>query len=158
MIEKTQWSRFIDATSGGAFNSAIAEAVGADPATIGRWRAGTVEPKPRQVVSYARAFGQSPIAALIAAGYLIAEEVDLPTTPRRYTLDDFSSVELAEELVERLASEEGYRTEVRRGEPSLATIEDGDLIPFRGVGGSSEDVPRAAKTKGRDRGGDDGEG
>jgi hypothetical protein len=103
VVDKTPWSRFIDATSDGAYNTAIADAIGVDPATVGRWRTGTVDPKPRQVVAYARAFGQGPIAALIAAGYLTDAEVDLPiSAPRAYTLDDFSALELAAELVRRL--------------------------------------------------------
>jgi hypothetical protein len=103
VVDKTHWSKYIDATSGGAYNNAIAEAIGVDPATVGRWRTGAVDPKPRQVVAYARAFGQGPVAALIAAGYLTEAELDLPVSaPRVYTLDDFSDLELAEELVRRL--------------------------------------------------------
>lgn len=103
MVDKTHWSKYIDATSGGAYNNAIAEAIGVDPATVGRWRTGAVDPKPRQVVAYARAFGQGPVAALIASGYLTEAELDLPVSaPRVYTLDDFSDLELAEELVRRL--------------------------------------------------------
>lgn len=103
-MSKTTWSSYIDATAGGALNNAIADRIGVDPATIGRWRTGAVDPKPRQVVAYARAFGLSPIQALIAAGYITHEEVDLPTgPPRAYSLDDFTTLELAEELTERVA-------------------------------------------------------
>lgn len=145
MTEKTQWSRYIDATSDGAYNAAIAEAIGVDPATVGRWRTGAVDPKPRQVVAYARAFGQSPISALVAAGYLTEEEVGMPmSAPRAYTLDDFSALELAEELVQRLGEEDGYRIENRRGAPTLASIEDGRLVPFKSVGAPQQDLPEAA--------------
>ncbi len=107
-----------------------------DPATVGRWRTGAVDPKPRQVVAYARAYGQSPIGALIAAGYLSEGEVDIPvTSPRAYTLDDFSPLELAEEVVRRLAEEDRAAGE-------------GEILPFKptgrggDVGGASEDAPQ----------------
>lgn len=134
--DKTPWSKYIDATSGGVFNSAIADRIGVDPATVGRWRTGAVDPKPRQVVAYARAYGQSPIGALIAAGYLSEGEVDIPvTSPRAYTLDDFSPLELAKEVVRRLAEEDRAAGE-------------GEILPFKptgrggDVGGASEDAPQ----------------
>lgn len=136
---KTPWSKYIDATSDGAYNSVIAEKCGVDPATVGRWRTGAVDPKPRQVVAYARAYGQSPISALVAAGYLTEEEVGMPVAvPRAYALDDFSPLELAEEVVNRLALEDGYRVHTVRGEALVHGVDaDGDLEPAD-VGGSNQ--------------------
>lgn len=139
VIDKTSWSRFIDATSEGVYNSVIAERIGVDPATIGRWRTGAVDPKPRQVVAYARAFGQSPIAALIAAGYLAEDEVGLvQTAPRAYTLDDFSTVELAEEVAKRLTQPESYEFAALVGEAS----ERFNSVDHANVGGDAQDVPK----------------
>lgn len=140
MDNKTSWSRYIDATSGGAYNIAIAKLAGVDAATVGRWRTGAVDPKPRQVVAYARAYGQSPLAALVAAGYLTEDEVGMPVaSPRAYTLDDFSALELAEEVVNRLAAEDGYRVHTVHGGPQLHAVNaDGDLELL--------DVGRSVKT------------
>jgi hypothetical protein len=137
VVDKTHWSKYIDATSDGAYNTAIAEAIGVDPATVGRWRTGAVDPKPRQVVAYARAFGQGPIAALIAAGYLTEAEVDLPVAaPRVYTLDDFSALELATELVRRLREggdvggprEDAHSVDLSREVYELAASEDDSAV------------------------------
>ncbi len=138
MVDKTHWSKYIDATSGGAYNNAIAEAIGVDPATVGRWRTGAVDPKPRQVVAYARAFGQGPVAALIAAGYLAEAELDLPVSaPRVYTLDDFSDLELADELVRRLRlrdadvgspGQDAHSVDLSREGYELAASEDDSAV------------------------------
>ncbi|MEV4689417.1 helix-turn-helix domain-containing protein [Microbacterium sp. LWH3-1.2] len=132
MPDKTSWSHYIDATSAGAYNAVIAERIGVDPATVGRWRAGAVDPKPRQVVAYARAFELSPVQALVAAGYLDEDELDLPTTPpRAYALNDFSTSELLEEALARVAHGEGYSYETRRGEPTVVAVDaTGNLIPL----------------------------
>lgn len=78
--EQMRWSTYIDATSGGAKNSEIARRVGVDPATVGRWRTGMTDPNPRQVVAYARAFDRPSVEALIAAGYITAEEAGVPVS------------------------------------------------------------------------------
>jgi hypothetical protein len=101
MNSKTAWSRYIDSTSLGDMNTAIAEKVNVDPATVGRWRAGSVDPRPRQVVVYARAYGQSPISALIGAGYLTPEEAEVEVSISTTTLSDFPTTSLAEELLRR---------------------------------------------------------
>jgi len=128
MSTKNAWSRYIDATSGGDANSVIARKVGADPATIGRWKTGAVDPKPRQVVDYARAYGQSPIAALITAGYVDADELDLDIVPMPPSLHDFPDIVLAEELLrrirERAAAGEEVGPEVALVTGSLRVIGD----------------------------------
>lgn len=106
MPETNAWSKYVDMTSGGDYNSAIAHKVGVDPATVGRWRTGANAPAPRQVVDYARAYNQNPLAALIAAGYLTADEIGLPITIPDTTVHDFDTVTLAEELVSRLRDAE----------------------------------------------------
>lgn len=136
MPDKTPWSEYIDATSAGAYNAVIADRIGVDPATVGRWRAGAVDPKPRQVVAYARAFDLSPVQALVAAGYLDESELDLPVTPpRAFSLRDFSTSELLEEALSRVAHGEGYSYEERRGEPTLVTVDDnGHVVPYTAPG------------------------
>lgn len=112
MTNLNSWSRFIDATSNGDLNRVIAERVGVDPATIGRWRSGAVEPKPRQVIEYARVYGLSPLSGLIAASYLTEEELSIEVVIPMATLADFSIVALAEELTSRVKREHGVRTDL----------------------------------------------
>lgn len=132
MTDKNDWSKYIDATSGGALNVTIAKRLNLDPATIGRWRTGAVDPKPRQVVAYARAFDQSPIQALVAAGYLAPDEVGIEfADPRARTLDDFSTYELAEEIAERLSSDVTHLSppaEARERLTGLVPLFDGPMI------------------------------
>jgi len=104
------WSRYIASTCGSDLNTTIARKVGVDPVTISRWRTGSHSPKPHQVVDYARAYGQSPISALIAAEYLTDNEAGLPITVQVKTLSDYPSVELARELAARLADEHAGRS------------------------------------------------
>lgn len=157
MTEKNDWSKYIDATAGGALNVAIAKRLNLDPATIGRWRTGAVDPKPRQVVAYARAFAQSPIQALVAAGYLTPDEVGIAfSDPRSRTLEDFSTVELAEEITERLSSDPSHLSppsEVRGQLDALVPLFDGPTIG--NVGGGFEDDLRAVATE-RDEESDEG--
>lgn len=139
VTNKNAWSRYIDSTSGGIPNTAIADRVGVDAATIGRWRTGAVDPKPRQVVAYARGFGLSPLQALAAADYVSEAELGLAIeAPRAYTLDDFTTVELVEEVLARLEAADGLSMHSSRRPPSLAAIEDGTLVPFVGSWGQSD--------------------
>lgn len=110
MQEQTSWSRYIAATCNGDLNTVIAEKVGVDPATIGRWRTGSFAPKPRQVVEYARAYGQSPIAALIGSGYLTPEEAGIEVSVPDVSLTDFSDSVLIDEVSRRLRQHETFRT------------------------------------------------
>jgi transcriptional regulator with XRE-family HTH domain len=125
-VIKNAWSRYIDATSMDDLNFVIAEKVGVDPATVGRWRTGATDPKPRQVVAYARAYGLSPLQALVAAEFLSEEELGMSVgAPKAYALTDFASVDLAEELLARLERLEGYVVETRVGEATVHRVLDG---------------------------------
>jgi len=89
-----------------ASGAAIARQTGIPASTISRWFSGEFDPKPRQVVQVARAYGTSPLQALIAADFLSPEDVDLPeNTPRQLQIRDFTELELAREIVRRV--EEG---------------------------------------------------
>ena len=83
VTETMNWRDYLDATSNGDFNNVIAEKVGVDPATIGRWCSGSVDPKPRQVVAYARAYSLNPLSALVAAGYLELSDLGDDVRARR---------------------------------------------------------------------------
>ncbi|MDY7762781.1 hypothetical protein U0E18_31855, partial [Burkholderia pseudomallei] len=74
--------------------------------TISRWRGGQSYPRPRQLVDLARAYGQHPLLALQAADYLTGDEIDVIADriqpPKRWTLDDFTTTELATEVLRRV--------------------------------------------------------
>lgn len=109
----------------------MAKRVTASEATIGRWIKGTVgAPEPRTAVELARAYGASPLAALMAAGYLTQDELDSPAeSPRLLQLTAFTDLELAQELVRRI--------EAGGEHPDLeAPI---DSLPAPAVGGEGDD-------------------
>jgi len=110
MPETNSWSRYIASTCGADLNTAIARKAGVDPVTISRWRTGSHSPKPRQVVDYARAYGQSPISALIAAGYLTESEAGMDVTVHVKTLSDYETYELAKELYDRSVEQKSGRS------------------------------------------------
>lgn len=105
MPNQTAWSRYIADTHGDDTNTAIALRVGVDKSTIGRWRTGASSATPGQVVAYARAYKRSPMEALIAAGYLAPEELDMTITNPTLTVADFSALALSKELTRRLSQD-----------------------------------------------------
>ncbi|RFA12113.1 hypothetical protein B7R22_16920 [Subtercola boreus] len=90
----------------GDSDSKVADKVGVNSSTIGRWRTGAVDPKPRQVVAFARAYNVSPIGALIAADYVSETDLDIPVTSPR--LDSYSTYELLSEVQTRLLEAMSY--------------------------------------------------
>lgn len=119
MDQQRAWPQYIDATRGTDPNTVIASKVGVDPVTVGRWRAGTHDPKPRQVVEYARAYGLSPLSALVAAGYLTEDEIGIEVSVPTMTLSDFSVNQLAEELAQRLRKP--HKPDALKGDFPLTT-------------------------------------
>lgn len=91
--------------------SEIARAAGVSTATVSRWFSRSTQPLAPQVIAVARAYGESPVVALVAAGYLTREEIEheVKLTPGM-SLGEFSELEIAQELVRRI--EAGETTEV----------------------------------------------
>lgn len=111
MIKRLNWTDYLRMISDDAAGAAIARKTGIPASTISRWLSGEFDPKPRQVVEVARAYGASPIQALIAADFLRAEDLDLPeSAPRQLQIRDFTELELAQEMVRRI--NEGESTSV----------------------------------------------
>lgn len=126
LVNSETWTRHLRSVAGRDNDTAIAEKVGISPSTVGRWRAGTVDPKPRQVVAFARAYGQSPIASLIAAGYLAADDLgDELLTVGGADLDAVSTDALLAELQHRIDSMgelANWVHAIARGEGSPASV------------------------------------
>jgi transcriptional regulator with XRE-family HTH domain len=74
MAESTWW-QYVLTVSGNAAQRDVAEATGIDQSSISRWQRGTTTPRAEAVVAFARAYGHSPVEALVAAGYLKSDEL-----------------------------------------------------------------------------------
>lgn len=110
MNNESQWGAYVARVSADArTNAEVAEKTGVSEATIGRWKAGKTGPNPREAVALARAYGEHPLGALVSAGFLTLEELDMVADgiqmPKKWTLEDFETEELAREVADRLAFE-----------------------------------------------------
>jgi transcriptional regulator with XRE-family HTH domain len=74
-VAQATWWRYVMTVTGDAAQKEIAAATGIDQSSISRWQRGTNTPRAEAVVALARAYGRSPVEALVAAGYLSATEL-----------------------------------------------------------------------------------
>lgn len=103
LVTTLTWPEYLSAITDGAPGARIAEKTGIPESTISRWFSGKAEPRPKQVLVVARAYNQHPVQALIAAGYLDEDDVDIQTTePRRLQIRNFTDLEMAEETLRRI--------------------------------------------------------
>jgi transcriptional regulator with XRE-family HTH domain len=72
---EAMWWRYVMTVTGDAVQKDIAAATGIDQSSISRWQRGTNTPRAEAVVALARAYGRSPVEALVAAGYLSSSEL-----------------------------------------------------------------------------------
>lgn len=122
------WPEYLSAITDGAPGARIAEKTGIPESTISRWFSGKAEPRPKQVVAVARAYGQSPLQALIAAGYLDADELDIPAAePRRLQIRHFTDLEMAEETLRRIreGGSETLEAPLDSSHPAIARHDEG---------------------------------
>jgi transcriptional regulator with XRE-family HTH domain len=74
-VPETTWWRYVVTVTGNAAQKDIAAATGIDQSSISRWQRGTNTPRAEAAVALARAYGRSPVEALVAAGYLSSTEL-----------------------------------------------------------------------------------
>src|ERR1700676_338103 len=74
-VAEATWWRYVVTVTGNAAQKDIATATGIDQSSISRWQRGTNTPRAEAVVALARAYGRSPVEALVAAGYLSSSEL-----------------------------------------------------------------------------------
>lgn len=99
MRVQESWPDYVRRITRGLTQVQIAERSGLAQSNIGRWLRGEPgQPKPDKVLTLAAAFGQPPAEALIAAGYLTADDVATKRTP----LSAYSEAELLDELRRRV--------------------------------------------------------
>ena len=72
---EVSWWSYVVTITGNATQKDIAAASGIDQSSISRWQRGTNTPRAEAVVAIARAYGRSPVEALIAAGYVDRDEL-----------------------------------------------------------------------------------
>jgi len=104
------WPQYLRRISGAATQAQIADRIGIGRLSVCNWLHGKTRPKAETVMVVARAYGRSPIEALIAASYLRAEEVRLPIE-RRSSPTDLGAEELAAEVRRRVVALERSQTE-----------------------------------------------
>jgi transcriptional regulator with XRE-family HTH domain len=69
------WWQYVLTVTGQVAQKDIADTTGIDQSSISRWQHGTNTPRAEAVVALARAYGRSPVEALVAAGYLSSDEL-----------------------------------------------------------------------------------
>jgi transcriptional regulator with XRE-family HTH domain len=93
------WPAYVRRIAGGLTQEKIAEKTGLAQTNVGRWLRGAPgAPKAESVIAFAKGFGQPPIEALVAAGYLDAADA---ATGVRTALSEYSRKELLMHLVDR---------------------------------------------------------
>lgn len=106
METKLNWLEYLNRLPGSPRDIQIAQAASIAPSTVSRWRGGQ-DPRPAHAVAVARAYGLHPFGALSAAGYLTDDEMAslLNGTPiaELMSLDDFSTLTLAQEVARRVS-------------------------------------------------------
>ena len=109
MNKKLTWVDYLNRLPGGPSDRSIAAAAETSPSTVSRWKGGQ-NPDPMHVVKIARAFDQSPLNALVNAGYLTIDEMDSiirgGANIQLLSLSDYSNLQLAEELARRLRKDQ----------------------------------------------------
>lgn len=86
----------------------MAERIGIGRLSVCHWLHGKTHPKAETAISVARAYGRSPIEALIVARYLAADEAGQPIVIH-VSLEDVPVEVLGIELARRLAALDGRR-------------------------------------------------
>lgn len=136
----TRWWKYVTATAGNVQNTDIADRVGIDKSNVTRWSKGS-RPAVEFVLKFARAYGQPVVAALAEAEYITDREAGIREV--MVGVADLSEAELAEELLQRIrAREESSNVVVGR---------------FGKTGAQTPAHLRAAKSRSRSRGEDQGE-
>lgn len=93
------WPDYVRRIAGSLTQVQIAEKAGVAQTNVGRWLRGEPGlPRAESVIAFARAFGEKPVEALIAAGYLTHEEA---AETARTPLGSYGYSELIAELQRR---------------------------------------------------------
>ena len=107
MSDGENWAEWVRRVIGARAQAAVATQTGVAQTNIGRWLRGETDaPKAESVVAFARALGEEPLEALIAAGYLTPEEAGAQVCVKS-GLGSFSTQHLLDELAGRVIRDGG---------------------------------------------------
>lgn len=99
------WSEYVRRITRGYTQAQIADRAGVAESNVGRWLRGQRgRPLPDSVLALAKAFDRPPVEALIAAGWVTAEDV---TMPARTPLSVYSLSDLLDEVRRRTVGSDG---------------------------------------------------
>jgi transcriptional regulator with XRE-family HTH domain len=103
MSDISSWGEYIKKYSHGDSQGVIADKMGVDTSTVGRWLKGsTGQPAADKAINFARHYNRSPVEALIHAGYINPDEVG-QAVEIAGSMRDVSDAALTGELVSRLS-------------------------------------------------------
>jgi transcriptional regulator with XRE-family HTH domain len=106
------WWDYVSRIAGrDAIQKDISERTGIEQSTLSRWKLRKNPPNADAVVQFARSYGQSPVAALIAARYLDLADVDGAIEIVDTATSDLSTAELVKRIHELLDELERRRHE-----------------------------------------------
>lgn len=138
-VNETRWWKYVQVVAGAVQAKDIADRVGIDKSNVTRWKQGG-RPAVEFVLKFARSYDRPVVEALAEGEYITDAEARIREV--KTGVEDLTEIELARELLARVEARQG------------SNVVEGRF----GVRGRAEDDRAVAKTKGRDRGGDDGEG
>lgn len=143
----TAFSNWVAKTTGGASSRAIAAAVGLSHPTVLKQ---VNNNDPALALSIAEHYGANPVEGLVAAGAITNDQVTRYAKDNGFGVDDYTDLELAQLIVERIAAAEAAQadsplatvTEIPLPddsnitdsyiEPSIYTADDSDTEPEPG--------------------------
>jgi transcriptional regulator with XRE-family HTH domain len=139
MTEPTWWT-YIKQVAQTETVQPIADAAGVSGPQVSRWKSGENKPRAETLIQFARHHGRPPLEALIAGGYLTAQEARVKSVEIRRRL---TNMELADEVRQRLMladdAERGVNTKgvaaQDRETARLKSIKKGDERNQIGQGG-----------------------
>ncbi|QYC54604.1 transcriptional regulator [Gordonia phage Agueybana] len=102
MTEPSWWSYF-KRVAGTETGRVIAEAAQVSEPQVSRWKTGKNRPDAEALITFARHFGRPPVEAIVAAGYLNADEVGAVVDVTR-PIGDLGNNELLKEVQRRMES------------------------------------------------------
>lgn len=103
-----QWSEYVASKVASSNQATVALQGGVDQSTVSRWLKGSRPPSPEKAIEFARNLGDSPIAALIAAGHIEEDEAAQVVTLRT-SASDLSDEQLVREVERRIGHTVGRR-------------------------------------------------
>lgn len=101
MTTGEDWTHYVRRITHGLPRKDIASAAGIHVSGVSRWLTGTSRPSPDKVIAFARSLHQNALEALVAAGYLSADDITGAVSVVQ-SLDTVPSDTLLDELRARL--------------------------------------------------------